>query len=203
MQDRLDRLERDLSMLQRQVYRGGPAPVVTAGPAAAVDAEVRMDRLEAADARTDRAGRGRGERGRAAAAAPRANQQRHRRAIQPRPRASRASRRRSRIRRRPRGIAGSPARRRDTLAMRGPPPAASAAPVEADRATRCRREPWCRRHRIARPERGTLTPPGAPEPRPPVQTPATLPPPGISGRRLRGELPAGSASEQYNRASVC
>ena len=25
--DRLDRLERDLNMLQRQVYRGGPAPV--------------------------------------------------------------------------------------------------------------------------------------------------------------------------------
>lgn len=40
-QDRLDRLERDLSMLQRQVYRGGPAP----GPGA-VDAELRMDRLE-------------------------------------------------------------------------------------------------------------------------------------------------------------
>ena len=34
MQDRLDRLERDLSMLQRQVYRGGPAQVVSAGPAA-------------------------------------------------------------------------------------------------------------------------------------------------------------------------
>jgi hypothetical protein len=26
MQDRLDRLERDLSMLQRQVYRGAPPP---------------------------------------------------------------------------------------------------------------------------------------------------------------------------------
>ncbi len=47
MQDRLDRLERDLSMLQRQVYRGGPAQVVSAGPAGAVDAEVRMERLEA------------------------------------------------------------------------------------------------------------------------------------------------------------
>src|SRR5262249_35619666 len=47
MQDRLDRLERDLSMLQRQVYRGGPAPVVGAGSGAAVDAELRMDRLEA------------------------------------------------------------------------------------------------------------------------------------------------------------
>ena len=47
MQDRLDRLERDLSMLQRQVYRGGPAQVASGGSAAAVDAEVRMDRLEA------------------------------------------------------------------------------------------------------------------------------------------------------------
>jgi tol-pal system protein YbgF len=47
MQDRLDRLERDLSMLQRQVYRGGPAQVVSAGSAGAVEAELRMDRLEA------------------------------------------------------------------------------------------------------------------------------------------------------------
>lgn len=47
MQDRLDRLERDLSMLQRQVYRSGPAPVVSAGSGAAVDTELRMDRLEA------------------------------------------------------------------------------------------------------------------------------------------------------------
>lgn len=46
IQDRLDRLERDLSMLQRQVYRGGPAPVVSTGSSAAVDAELRMDRLE-------------------------------------------------------------------------------------------------------------------------------------------------------------
>ncbi len=46
MQDRLDRLERDLSMLQRQVYRGGPSPVVSTGSAGAVDTELRMDRLE-------------------------------------------------------------------------------------------------------------------------------------------------------------
>lgn len=44
--DRLDRLERDLSMLQRQVYRGGSAQVATASPGAAVDVELRMDRLE-------------------------------------------------------------------------------------------------------------------------------------------------------------
>ena len=47
MQDRLERLERDLSMLQRQVYRGAPAQVVSAGSPGAVDAELRMDRLEA------------------------------------------------------------------------------------------------------------------------------------------------------------
>lgn len=46
MQDRLDRLEKDLSMLQRQVYRSGPTPVVSTGSGAAVDAELRMDRLE-------------------------------------------------------------------------------------------------------------------------------------------------------------
>src|SRR5437762_9727317 len=46
-QDRLERLERDLSMLQRQVYRGGGGPAVAAGPNAAVDTELRIDRLEA------------------------------------------------------------------------------------------------------------------------------------------------------------
>jgi tol-pal system protein YbgF len=47
-QDRLDRLERDLNMLQRQVYRGAPPPP-TAGDdsGAAVNAEIRMGRLEA------------------------------------------------------------------------------------------------------------------------------------------------------------
>src|ERR1700757_4028253 len=47
MQDRLDRLERDLSMLQRQVYRGAPGQVISAASAGAADAEVRMERLEA------------------------------------------------------------------------------------------------------------------------------------------------------------
>ena len=47
MQDRLDRLERDLSMLQRQVYRGAPSQLASAGSAGAVDGELRMDRLEA------------------------------------------------------------------------------------------------------------------------------------------------------------
>ncbi|HEY2539143.1 MAG TPA: tol-pal system protein YbgF [Stellaceae bacterium] len=48
-QERLDRLERDLSMLQRQVYSttGGEAPPgAESGGNAAVDMQVRMDRLE-------------------------------------------------------------------------------------------------------------------------------------------------------------
>jgi tetrahydromethanopterin S-methyltransferase subunit G len=55
-QERLDRLERDLNMLQRQVYRGGgnaaqfpPAPPgsVNSGATNAADIEIRMERLEA------------------------------------------------------------------------------------------------------------------------------------------------------------
>jgi tol-pal system protein YbgF len=46
VQERLDRLEKDLSMLQRQVYpRTGPPQAIPAGPSA-VDTELRMDRLE-------------------------------------------------------------------------------------------------------------------------------------------------------------
>jgi tol-pal system protein YbgF len=47
--ERLDRLERDLNMLQRHVYRGAPAPVSAPGSGeggAAVNAQIRMDRLE-------------------------------------------------------------------------------------------------------------------------------------------------------------
>ena len=45
-QDRLDRLERDLTLLQRQ-YRGSGSNQIPGGPAgSAVDTELRMDRLE-------------------------------------------------------------------------------------------------------------------------------------------------------------
>jgi tol-pal system protein YbgF len=44
-QERLDRLERDLNMLQRQVYRGAPAPM-GGDPSAAVGMELRLNRLE-------------------------------------------------------------------------------------------------------------------------------------------------------------
>src|SRR5258708_40134988 len=44
--ERLDRLERDLNMLQRQVYRGAPAPMAGGDAAGAVNTEIRMDRVE-------------------------------------------------------------------------------------------------------------------------------------------------------------
>ena len=75
--ERLDRLERDLNMLQRQVYRGAPA--YAPDGAAAVNVQLRMDRLEAEHARSDRPGRGIREPARAAAAAGRTGQRRHER----------------------------------------------------------------------------------------------------------------------------
>jgi tol-pal system protein YbgF len=48
--DRIDRLERDLNQVQRQVYRGqtGTAPTPAAGDAAgSLDAQIRMDQLDA------------------------------------------------------------------------------------------------------------------------------------------------------------
>ena len=46
-QERLDRLERDLNMLQRQVYRGGPSRSAAGGDGGgAVNVELRMNRLE-------------------------------------------------------------------------------------------------------------------------------------------------------------
>ena len=44
--ERLDRLERDLNMLQRQVYRGAPAPMAGGDAAGAVNTEIRIDRME-------------------------------------------------------------------------------------------------------------------------------------------------------------
>src|SRR6516162_5402956 len=49
-QERLDRIERDLSMLQRQVYRDGASPADDpnggAGGNLAVDTQIRINRLE-------------------------------------------------------------------------------------------------------------------------------------------------------------
>lgn len=51
-EDRLDRIERDLNMLQRQVYRGAPAAMAapgngSGGSTTAADIEIRMERVEA------------------------------------------------------------------------------------------------------------------------------------------------------------
>jgi tol-pal system protein YbgF len=45
-EERFDRLERDLNMLQRQVYRGAPPSAISGDTGAAVDVEVRMERIE-------------------------------------------------------------------------------------------------------------------------------------------------------------
>lgn len=51
MEQRLDRIERDLNMLERQVYRGAPAAMPAPGssggaPTTAADIEIRMERVE-------------------------------------------------------------------------------------------------------------------------------------------------------------
>ena len=45
--ERLERVERDLNMLQRQVYRGAPSAMAASDPGAAANVEVRMERVEA------------------------------------------------------------------------------------------------------------------------------------------------------------
>jgi tol-pal system protein YbgF len=196
MQDRLDRLEKDLSMLQRQVYRAPPSPGFNTNSGAAVDAELRMDRLETQLRELT---------GRVEDAANGVEQlRRHLEQInsdidvrftqgqvnqgqgQPRntPSTSRAAA----------GI--TDAIPPGTMAMRGPAPPASPPSL---------RPP------------GNAMPPGTMVP-PPVDSmtgPGTLTPPGpmssvperanvASGGGLRppsaGALPAGSASEQYNSA---
>lgn len=187
MQDRLDRLERDLSMLQRQVYRGGPTPVITAGSGAAVDAELRMDRLEAQMRELT---------GRVEDSVNGVEQLRRRleqinsdidvRLSQGQglPRSSHASA----------GIDDSGPT--GPIAMRGPGPGANPAP---SRPSGSLMPPGT----LVPPPRdppagtGTLTPPGPPQGAPESTNVATSggfrPPPG-------GALPAGSASEQYNFA---
>jgi tol-pal system protein YbgF len=188
-QDRLDRLERDLSMLQRQVYRGGTAAVVSPGSGGAVDAELRMDRLEAQMRELT---------GRVEDAVNGVEQLRRRLEqinsdldvrfgqSQGQARGGLSSSHAAA------GIADSdPA---GPIAMRSPPPAPNQIPSSP----------------------GTLTPPGTlvPPPEPPAGT-GRLSPPGpaqsrpepanvaaASGLRPRsgGALPDGSASEQYNFA---
>ncbi len=205
MQDRLDRLERDLSMLQRQVYRGGPAQVVSAGSAGAVDAELRMDRLEAQMRELT---------GRVEDAVNGVEQLRRRLEQintdvdlqfsqaqgqgqvqgQMPPRNSAPSGHASA------GITDSPA---GQFAMRGPSPAANSARPGPPA------DPMPPGTVAPSPDRptgaGTLTPPGAPfgpppGPTQPVPGPMNVAPGGGLRPPSAGELPAGSASEQYNAA---
>ena len=81
-QERLDRLERDLNMLQRQVYRGGRRRR-SAATATRPSIPRSAWTARSPDARADRSGRGGHEPGRAAAPAGRADQQRYRGALQP------------------------------------------------------------------------------------------------------------------------
>jgi tol-pal system protein YbgF len=195
-QERLDRLERDLSMLQRQVYRGtgGEAPAGAEGGNAAVDMQVRMDRLE--EQMRDLTGRVENEtnaveqlrqrleqvnsdidvrlgQGQASAEAP-----------PPRPPGG------------PLIAAGEPPPAvTDAAPPYGRPPPGSPPPPDPAASF------------------GTLTPPGvpygtAPAPQRPYPGPTELTPPQMasaaSGGSLRPSgteaLPSGSASEQYNSA---
>ncbi|MBO0735119.1 MAG: tol-pal system protein YbgF [Alphaproteobacteria bacterium] len=197
MQDRLDRLEKDLSMLQRQVYRGGTTPVITPPPGEAVDVELRMGRLEA----QMRELTGRVE------DAMNAVEQLRRRVEQVNSDVDlRLGQGQGPPQGPPRTATGSSqaaAGMTDTgptgpMAMRGPPPGANPP--------------------IASPPGSTLMPPGTPVP-PPQDTPATgstLTPPGprqltppqsanvgaAGGLRppSGGELPSGSVSKEYNFA---
>ena len=204
MQDRLERLERDLSMLQRQVYRGAPAQVISAP--GAVDAELRMDRLEAQMRELT---------GRVEDAVNGVEQLRRRLEQingdidlrfsqglgqspgqgQGPPRNSAQSAQASS------GITDSgPA---GQFAMRNPSPTANSA------RSRTATDPVPPGTLVPPPDRpggaGTLTPPGTPQGTPPglrqpgpdtlnVATAGNLRPPSA------GELPAGSASQQYNAA---
>jgi tol-pal system protein YbgF len=195
IQDRLDRLERDLSMLQRQVYRSGPPPVITAGPGAAVDAELRMDRLEAQMRELT---------GRVEDAVNGVEQVRRRLEQinsdidvrigqgQGQPRSPASSSHAAA------GISDSgPA---GPIAMRGPGPGATPAP---SRLPSSLMPPGTLVPPPRDPPRdlptgsGTLTPPGPPQAAPELANAVTAssfrPPPGAA-------LPAGSASEQYNFA---
>lgn len=202
MQERLDRLERDLSMLQRQVYRGGPAQVVSAGSTVAVDTELRMDRLEAQMRELT---------GRVEDAVNGVEQLRRRLEQinsdvdlrfsqgQGSPKNSAASAHASA------GITDySPA---GQLAMRGPSSAANST------RTRPTPDPMPPGAFVPPPDRpsgmGTLTPPGISPGPPPGVPPGPMPPaPDTTnvaiGGGLRppstGELPAGTASDQYNTA---
>ena len=170
--ERLDRLERDLNMLQRHVYRGAPAPVLAADGAAAVNAQLRMDRLEAEMRELT---------GRFEEYANRIEQLRQR-LDQVNSSAD------LRLSQAPAGpgpyaTAPPPGRPAHPGAARG-----AAAPEPFDD------EPGAARPGGPTPIYGTLTPPGSPRPTELASAAAAAAPPA------GGALPSGSATEQYNHA---
>ena len=194
MQDRLDRLERDLSMLQRQVYRSAGGSVVPPGSGGAVDSELRMDRLETEMRELT---------GRVEDAINGVEQLRRRleqvnsdvdvrfgqgQSAPPPPRS-------------PGGGAVASATT-GTLPARGAPPATSAAPVAP------RNPPMPPGTPVPPPPYtytptglGTLTPPKSPGgPQPFTPEPENAATGGAIRPPSSGGLPAGSASEQYNFA---
>ena len=195
--ERLDRLERDLNMLQRQVYRGGPPPM---GGGNAANAEIRMDQLETQMRELT---------GRVEEVMHQVEQVRHRleqmsgdfgvrtaqTPVGPGPLASAAP---------PAGRPGAAAATRGRPPFPAPPePLASdddagpLPPPGAPRAPGPMAGPYAGPMGGPTPIFGTLTPPGtAPPPR--SSDLASAGPPGRSP--AGGNLPGGSASEQYNHA---
>jgi tol-pal system protein YbgF len=194
MQDRLDRLERDLSMLQRQVYRSAGGSVVPPGSSGAVDSELRMDRLETEMRELT---------GRVEDAINGVEQLRRRLEQvnsdidvrfgqgQPAPPPPRSA-----------GGGAVATATAGTLPARGVPPAASAAPVAP------RNPPMPPGTPVPPPPYtytptglGTLTPPKSPGgPQPFTPEPENAATGGAIRPPSSGGLPAGSASEQYNFA---
>lgn len=183
-EERLDRLERDLNMLQRQVYRGGP-PSADGGGGEAVNVEVRMERLE--QQMRDLTGRleevmNRIERVR-----------------------QRVEQINGDVDMRLGQAAGAPG---PAAAGRPAPDYPPAPPGQGDDGLMPPRQLAGPAPPGAAPDQGgaggptpifgTLTPPGA---RPPPQPPAALASAAPSGRApASGALPDGSAAEQYNYA---
>lgn len=187
--DRLDRLERDLNMLQRHVYRGEPVYAPDGG--AAVNAQLRMDRLEA----EMRELTGRVEEN--------ANQleQLRRRVEQLTGPGSQG----------PVAAAMPPAGAASLGAGPGRPPPPARPPTAPDRSV-SRADEAGRSPDGPTPIFGTLTPPGTPpgtqaadRPEPPLRSSrqasaAAAPSPAGNSASTGGTLPSGSATEQYNYA---
>jgi tol-pal system protein YbgF len=178
-QERLDRIERDLNMLQRQVYRGGGEPAVSADPGIAVNTQLRLDRLE--EQMRDLTGR-------IEDATNRVQQVRQRLEqlngdVEARFNTAAA----------PPGTGATPPPGR-----LGPEAAAAPRPLVRPGLPPVRSGPGVAE--LTPP--GTLTPPGSVVPAPPG--PTQLAPPATTQLTLAtpgpGTLPAGSATEQYNFA---